>query len=608
MAITPDGTTAVAVTADPNTYFGAITTFDTTTHAKVWSTTVDGPGANGVAISPDGTQAYAAYMGESDSGGLTVVDLAHKTKLGTIVAPYPLWDVAYAPNGSKVYAIAPQFGKTQGLVAVVDPATRSVLKYIPVGQTPLDVVFSPDSSRAYVVNDGDGTSGAGSVSVIDVATGTVTNSIPLGNSPQGLAITPDGTTLFVTNGGDAKHTSTVSVISTATYLVSTNIPNVGIVPEAIRVSPDGTQAWVLNWYGRNVAVIDVATKAVVNHYAITGGGPWNLAFTPNGKQIWTTIDGTDANVTGTMAVFDVASARWNPAVSRVSGADRYSTAVQVSRAAFPGTAPVVFVASGLGFADGLAAAAPAAKLGGPLLLTAQGSLPASVKAEIQRLQPSTIYIVGGTGAISDAVAAQLVPLAATVTRVAGADRFETARKVVDVAFPTMQKVYVASGMSFPDALSSAAAAGAAGLPVILVNGTLGSLDATTTGYLASHGANAFTVVGGTGAVSAGIAAQLGGFGPVTRLSGTDRYATSQAINAAAFTSGTSAYFAAGSQFADALSGAVLAAVKGSPLYVVNPVCVPDGSEADLAGRGVTSVTLIGGTGALSPAVAAMHNC
>ncbi len=138
------------------------------------------------------------------------------------------------------------------------------------------------------------------------------------------------------------------------------------------------------------------------------------------------------------------------------------------------------MASGLGFADGLAAAAPAAKLGGPLLLSAQASLPASVKAEIQRLQPATIYIVGGTASISDAVAAQLAPLAATVTRLAGADRFETARKVVDVAFPTMQKVYVASGMNFPDALSSAAAAGAAGLPVILVNGTKSALDATTT--------------------------------------------------------------------------------------------------------------------------------
>ena len=305
------------------------------------------------------------------------------------------------------------------------------------------------------------------------------------------------------------HPGSVSVVSTATNTVTSTIPNVGVGPFHIKVSPDGTQAWLLNWNGGSVAVIDTASKSVVNTFQLTGGGPWNLAFTPNGKQVWVTIDGDDSNLTGTMAVFDVASARWNPVVSRVSGADRYSTAVQVSQTAFPGTAPVVFVASGLGFADGLAAAAPAAKLGGPLFLTAQGSLPASVKAEIQRLQPSTIYIVGGTGSISDAVAAQLAPLAATVTRVAGADRFETARKVVDVAFPTMQKVYVASGMNFPDALSSAAAAGAAGLPVILVNGTLPTLDATTTNYLTAHGANAFTLAGGTGSVSAGIAIPAG---------------------------------------------------------------------------------------------------
>ncbi|WP_426515594.1 cell wall-binding repeat-containing protein [Diaminobutyricibacter sp. McL0618] len=297
---------------------------------------------------------------------------------------------------------------------------------------------------------------------------------------------------------------------------------------------------------------------------------------------------------------------WNPAVNRVSGSDRFDTSVQVSKNAFPHTAPVVFVATGTGFADALAAAAPAAQLGGPLLLSAPDSLPAIVKAEIQRLNPSKIYIVGGTGAVSAAVEKQLDSLAPTVKRLAGSDRFVTARAVIDVAFPSFSKAYVATGMNFPDALSAAAAAGAAHIPVLLLNGSLPSVDAATTGFLTSHGANTFTVVGGPGAVSAGVAT---GLGPnVTRIQGSDRFETSRLLNADAFKTAKSAYFATGNDFADALSGAVLAATNGAPLYVVTPACLPAASKLDLANRGVENDTLIGGTGVLSDAVANLEGC
>ena len=607
VAFTPDGKLAVVVNADIHTLKSALTVYDASTHAKKWSIALGGPWANGVTVSPDGKTAFAAYMGDqTHSGGVTVVDLATRSIVAS-VNDGAIWDAAFTPDGSKVYAIAPEFGSTNGTVHVIDATTHTDITQIPVGEGPYDLAFSPDGTRAYVLNGGT-QNDTGSISVINVLTNAIVTTIPLGVLPSGIAITPDGSTLFATNFGDGTHSGTVSVVSTASNLVTATIANIGAGPSDLRVSPDGSQVWVLNSAAGTVAVIDEASKAIVQRFTVTAQ-PWMIAFTPDGSHAWVSLDGLDANVSGTIGVFDVKSARWNPAVNRISGTDRYQTSVKVAQKAFPTTAPVVFVATGTGFADALAAAAPAAKLGGPLLLTDPLGLLASVKSEIQALHPSTIYIVGGTGAISTTVEQQLKPLAATVTRVAGADRFDTARKVINVAFPmTMTKVYVATGMNFPDALSASAAAGAAGLPVLLVNGTKSSLDQATTDFLSSHGANAFTVIGGPNVVSAGIATQLGASGPVKRIFGGDRYTTSQLINSDAFTSGTAAYFATGTQFADALSGAVLAAVKGSPLYVVNPVCVPDGSEADLAGRGVTAVTLIGGTGALSPAVAAMHNC
>ena len=74
--------------------------------------------------------------------------------------------------------------------------------------------------------------------------------------------------------------------------------------------------------------------------------------------------------------------------SRVSGADRQSTAVAVSSAAFPGgSASAVVLARADAFADALAGGPLAAAKHAPLLLTSSGSLDAVTSAEILRVLP-----------------------------------------------------------------------------------------------------------------------------------------------------------------------------------------------------------------------------
>ena len=297
-----------------------------------------------------------------------------------------------------------------------------------------------------------------------------------------------------------------------------------------------------------------------------------------------------------------------PAVDRISGADRYTTAVAISKKGFPGTAPVVYVATGANYPDALGAAPAATKEGGPLLLTPAASLPSVVQAEIARLKPGKIIVVGGTAAVSAKTFTQLQKLAPTV-RLAGADRFETARKVVANAFKTpVPAAYIATGLNYPDALSASAAAGAAGIPVVLVNGGAKNVDAPTKALLGTLKATSLKVVGGTSAVSAGVATSLATVGTVTRISGTDRFDTSQKVNKAAFASIAHAYFATGFQFPDALAGAALAGAKKSPLYVVQSGCVPGGIRNDLIAFKTTAVTLIGGASALNGNVAALRPC
>ncbi len=91
---------------------------------------------------------------------------------------------------------------------------------------------------------------------------------------------------------------------------------------------------------------------------------------------------------------------------RVAGADRYATAVEISN--FEGwdetNASVVYLSSGVTFPDALSAAASA--FGGPLLTTPPTELLAVTAAELDRLKPCAIIIVGGTSAVSAAVAEQ----------------------------------------------------------------------------------------------------------------------------------------------------------------------------------------------------------
>ncbi|MCY7298110.1 MAG: cell wall-binding repeat-containing protein, partial [Ilumatobacteraceae bacterium] len=329
----------------------------------------------------------------------------------------------------------------------------------------------------------------------------------------------------------------------------------------------------------------------------------------------TNVATTEQGITGATAPAAAASA---PAggdaqvdVERVSGVDRYKTAATISAKAYPTTAEVVYVASGTNFPDAVSAAPSAIHENAPLLLTQAGQLPASTRAEIARLDPEKIVIVGGSGVISNAVRDALKSLAPNVVRVAGTDRYSTSIALARYAFGTAgaSTAYIATGNAFPDAMSAGAAAGSSNGPVILVNGSASTADSATRSLLSDLRTSKVKVIGGTAAVSAGIATSLGSGGKtVTRLSGSDRFETSIATNANAFTSSSTVYLATGYNYPDALAGSVLAGAQPAPMFVVPTTCVPSGVLAQIDAVGATDVVLLGGTTALQTGVANLDIC
>ncbi|WP_291041771.1 cell wall-binding repeat-containing protein [Herbiconiux sp.] len=297
---------------------------------------------------------------------------------------------------------------------------------------------------------------------------------------------------------------------------------------------------------------------------------------------------------------------------RVAGADRFEVAVNISERAYPSGAYTVFVATGANYPDALSAGPAAARFGAPLLLTRSDALPSSVRAEIERLQPGRIVVVGGTNSVSGAVFDQLKGIQANTERIAGADRYEVSRTLSEYAFGAQtETAYVATGANFPDALSAGAAAANSYGPVLLVNGKASSLDAATIATLTDLGVKNVVIAGGPNSVTPGIEASLAsvaGITSVVRDGGADRFAASANINNRAFPTASRAFLATGLKFPDALAGSAWAGAIGAPLYVVNSSCVPQATLSAMSAQGVTHVTLLGGTATLTTAVESLTAC
>lgn len=291
-------------------------------------------------------------------------------------------------------------------------------------------------------------------------------------------------------------------------------------------------------------------------------------------------------------------------VTRLGGADRYATAAVVSASSIVAPASVAFLATGLDFPDALTAGPAAARRHAPVLLTDPLDLPAATADELTRLQPAEIVVLGGPGAISNAVVSQLEAYTSgPVTRLAGPDRYATAALISTTYFAAGAPVaYVATGRNFPDALAAGTAAGALGGPVLLVDGT--SIPSSVQAELTRLKPARIVVAGGAGVVSDIVLNGLKAFtaGSVTRQAGADRFTTAAAISAGAFPKASVVHIANGLGFADAVAGAPAAAIAGGPLLLALSTSVPSATTSELRRLTPTTVVLLGGQAALADSI------
>jgi putative cell wall-binding protein/Tol biopolymer transport system component len=296
-------------------------------------------------------------------------------------------------------------------------------------------------------------------------------------------------------------------------------------------------------------------------------------------------------------------------VERVSGPDRFATAVEVSRDAFtqPDQVLRVHLATGLAFPDALAAGAAAADVDGPVLLATRDSLPDVTRDELRRLQPQEIVIVGGHAAIGPDVEAAVADdpeIGAAVRRVEGADRFATAAALARSAFfEGAATAYIATGAAFADALAGVPAAGQDGAPLLLVTAT--EVPQVTRDALRDLGVARAVVLGGQSAVSEAVLADLRQVvADVQRIAGSDRFATSAAVSSATRPAADTVYVATGQDFPDALAGGPAAATVDGPLLLVHDQGVPPSVRAEIDRLDPARIVVLGGPARIPESVMA----
>ncbi|HSQ21398.1 MAG TPA: cell wall-binding repeat-containing protein, partial [Coriobacteriia bacterium] len=198
-------------------------------------------------------------------------------------------------------------------------------------------------------------------------------------------------------------------------------------------------------------------------------------------------------------------------VDRIGGADRYQTARSIAARVVdelgPGYDGTAFLATGANFPDALGASPLAAANGWPIYLV--NPLTGADAALISAMQSDgvdDVLILGGTSAIPAAVAADVAAdVPCKTTRLEGATRYETAVNVatygVSNAGLSWDKLAIATGTNFPDALAGGVLQGKNGSVMLLTTPT--ALHYSVRTVLEANKLSIYTVyfLGGSNAVS-----------------------------------------------------------------------------------------------------------
>lgn len=259
---------------------------------------------------------------------------------------------------------------------------------------------------------------------------------------------------------------------------------------------------------------------------------------------------------------------------RFQGENRAKTAVNVQRHYFANTNKVILVNDNA-YPDAISATN--VSMGKyPLLYTGKNSLSVETKSALDKMFLDEIYLMGGVNTISKKVENKLrknFPHA-KITRIMGNNRYDTSAQSAKARANTTNLIF-AAGTNYADALYATRLAAHQKAPVLLISND--GINQSTANYIKSLGnIDNVTIVGGKISVNESVKNQIQALTKkrVTRLSGSDRYASSVEVAKRVNANPAEVITTSGEVFADALVSSTVAQKIKAPILLVKKDVLP----------------------------------
>ncbi len=247
-----------------------------------------------IAVAPDGSQISAAGL-----NFVSFLNPADNSVISEVTNGTEVREVLYSPDGSTVYTV----DQLTTLIQPFDAATQAegTFGFLLSGTGPLAGAFDPATGNLLVVNNGSG-------DLANFTVGPLTQQLPniaVGQAPQDIVFDPSGNTAYVPNFNN----NNVSVVDIAAG-TSTTIDGFDS-PIAAEITPDASTLFVINDGDNTIAVVDLASGTITSTITV-GAEPRGLAVSEDGSTLVVT-NSADDNI----SVVDVATATVTATIDNV---------------------------------------------------------------------------------------------------------------------------------------------------------------------------------------------------------------------------------------------------------------------------------------------------
>ncbi|SDH18979.1 beta-propeller fold lactonase family protein [Mucilaginibacter gossypii] len=254
-----------------NSASSSVSVINVATH-KVIKTIVMGTDPQDITVSHDGKK---VYVSDPISNTVSVIDVATNTVSATISVPAGSFSMAVSPDNSKLYLVAinPNLGNND--VYVINTATNHIISTLHVGVSIGMIALSPNGDTLYATDNGQN-----NLLVMNASNGQLQKTIPVGAMPASVIVSNDGTTAYVCNSG----ANTISIINTATNTVVKTV-TVGTAPFALALSPDGSILYATGYSDGSLTAINTSSNTL--RFQVNAGQyPMGVSVTPDGESVY----------------------------------------------------------------------------------------------------------------------------------------------------------------------------------------------------------------------------------------------------------------------------------------------------------------------------------